>query len=170
MGQMPHGSDEYRRVLSEWAAGVLPSHLGSTGIIDVRLKFHEDYIWSEWTADDARLSVEIDYLDLAGGTLTWQGGDKVALSITSLLRKLFRLADLISSPPTLSATDPEPGERAIVQDRRGHYWRHTDAGWFDEQQPQPWTLEPWTKVVRDYGPVTLLRSGHASTEHRARDL
>lgn len=91
--------DEYRRVLHQWAAPLLPDGVGVDKIVKVELGFEEGFRGSDVTpADDPTLSIEISYRDGGGIRIKsidhdsrWGGAD-VALTMSRLLRDLFRIA------------------------------------------------------------------------------
>lgn len=89
-------SSEYRRVLHEWARSHMSEELRDRPIVDVEVRTQEGMRWSDYTAEDADLSVSVVYLDEHGDRveryLTDIDLENGGLTITRLLHELFELA------------------------------------------------------------------------------
>lgn len=87
---------EYRRVLAQWATGILPAELHPVEILDVSMPFDKGWGGSDVTAgEDADLTVIVKYRDSAGleGSCMTHDTEKAALTVSSLLSQLFKIAD-----------------------------------------------------------------------------
>lgn len=92
-------SDEYRRVLHEWAAGLLPDGITVDKIVKVDLVYEEGFGGSDVTAPDPdSFGIQISYRDCGGVQTKWVdhdprwGGSDVALTMSRLLHELFAIA------------------------------------------------------------------------------
>jgi hypothetical protein len=87
-------SDEYRRVLHQWARTLLPADIGDVPIVDVKLETSTGGSWSEWTHEDPEFTVTVFYYD-AGTTqryLADTGLEDGGIVMSKLLHELFRIA------------------------------------------------------------------------------
>jgi hypothetical protein len=89
-------TDEYRRVLHEWARSHMPAELHDRPIVDVEVRTSPEARWSEHTIEDAELSVSVIYLDEHGNRsekyLADINLDNGGVTLTKLLHELFALA------------------------------------------------------------------------------
>jgi len=89
-------SDEYRRVLHEWARSHMPEQLRDRPIVDVQVETDMGRQWSEITVEDASMYVRAVYLDESGSrdtTLMDIDLEDGGVKLSALLRDLFKLAD-----------------------------------------------------------------------------